>query len=226
MAKCSMCGKKGLFLKLKNGLCSTCANKTANETTEEWLLRTNPDYAKLKGVNEHYDKLISSIWEARNQYKADNDIDKIISVYEYALIYATPPLKNAQSHVLYLAELYIKNKQNDKAWGYLNSLLLSHRDITHKIRFLQCKILKKEKRYIDAMQMLMLGYLFKSQYTTVFQKEAFLKEATVIANKLEWDTSKTKFLAQIIEYQVKHKNYDEGLMINKYIEAIESFNSK
>ena len=89
MAKCSICGKRGIFLKTdKYGRCSTCANKTANRTltAEELVERVHPEFKKTKSDLEHQEKLLASVWEAREQYKTDNDIDKLISVYEYALI--------------------------------------------------------------------------------------------------------------------------------------------
>ena len=67
MAKCSVCGKKGFFLKLDiSGKCRECASKTKvsvnrksvifdakkineqskTQTTEEWLNRVNPEYKK------------------------------------------------------------------------------------------------------------------------------------------------------------------------------------
>ena len=139
------------------------------------------------------------------------------------MIETKPPLKNAQSHTMYLAELYIKNNQNDKAWGYLNSILLSHIDLTHKIRFLQCKILKKEKRYIDAMIMLMMGYLFKAKISSSFAKDTFIKDATPIANKLGLENSNIEYLAYLIENQVKHRNYDDQVLRENYKKALIDF---
>ena len=226
MAKCSICGKRGIFLKTdKYGRCSTCANKTANRTltAEELVERVHPEFKKTKSDLEHQEKLLASVWEAREQYKVDNNIDKLIAAYEYAMIEAKPPLKNAQSHTMYLAELYIKNNQNDKAWDYLNSILLSHIDLTHKIRFLQCKILKKEKRFVDAMIMLMMGHLFKAQINATFAKDAFIKEATPIANKLGLNNDNVEYLAYLIENQVKHRNYDDQILRTNYKKALSDF---
>ena len=225
MAMCSNCGKRGIFLKIDiYGRCSACANKAYRTlTAEELVERVNPGFKKTKSDLEHQDKLLASVWEAREQYKVDNNIDKLIAAYEYAMIEAKPPLKNAQSHTMYLAELYIKNNQNDKAWDYLNSILLSHIDLTHKIRFLQCKILKKEKRFVDAMIMLMMGHLFKAQINATFAKDAFIKEATPIANKLGLNNDNVEYLAYLIENQVKHRNYDEQTLRSSYKTALSDF---
>ena len=81
MSKCSVCGKRGLFLKIdKDGRCSTCASK-ANRTltAEELVERINPEFKKSKSDLEHQEKLLSSVWKAREQYKVDNDINKLIA---------------------------------------------------------------------------------------------------------------------------------------------------
>lgn len=208
MAKCSICGKSGIFLKIDmHGRCPICAKETDRVSKAERILeQVDPEYAKIKSDLEYQDKLLSYVLKAREQFKVDKNIDKLIEVYEYAIIKANPPLKNAPSHIMYLAELYIKNNQNDKAWSYLNSILLSHKDLTHKIRFLQCKILKKEKRYVDALFMLMMGYLFKAKNNSTFSGETFIKDVTPIANKLGLNSSNVEYLAYLIENQVKHHN--------------------
>ena len=225
MAKCSICGNRGIFLKTdKYGRCSVCANKIANRTltAEELVERVHPEFKKTKSDLEHQEKLLASVWEAREQYKTDNDIDKLISVYEYVLITSKPPLKS-DTHTMYLADLYIKSDQNDKAWGYLNSILFSHSELTGKIRYAQCKVLKKEKKYVNAMQMLMLSYLFNSKWNDIFRDTAFVKDATPIANKLKWDSEKIDILAQIISDQVRRKNYDEGALIKSFQKALSQF---
>ena len=189
MGKCKVCGKSGLFLKLdKHGKCKDCAYKTKTpvngntivsdaqnfneqskkESAEEWLFCVNPNYVQLKDDLAHQDKLLKTVIQAKEDYKVDNDINKLIVAYEYAMVKATPPLKNAQYHAMYLADLYIKTNQFDKAWDYLITISLPYMDITHKIRFAQCKILKKEKRFIDAMITLMEGHLFKAQINSIF----------------------------------------------------------
>ena len=225
MAKCSICGKRGIFLKIdKYGRCSACAYKTAYRTltAEELVERVHPEFKKTNSDLEHQEKLLTSVWEAREQYKTDNDIDKLISVYEYALITSKPPLKS-DTHTMYLADLYIKSGQNNKAWGYLNSILFSHSELTGKIRYAQCKVLKKEKKYVDAMQMLMLSYLFNSKWNNTFRDTAFVKDATPIANKLKWDSEKIDILSQIISNQVKRINYDEGALSKSFQKALSQF---
>ena len=86
-----------------------------------------------------------------------------------------------------------------------------------------CKVLKKEKKYVDAMQMLMLSYLFNSKWNNTFRDTAFVKDATPIANKLKWDSEKIDILAQIISDQVKRKNYDEGALIKSFQKALSQF---
>ena len=81
----------------------------------------------------------------------------------------------------------------------------------------------KEKKYVNAMQMLMLSYLFNSKWNNTFRDTAFVKDATPIANKLKWDSEKIDILAQIISDQVKRKNYDEGALIKSFQKALSQF---
>ena len=98
MAKCSICGKRGIFLKTdKYGRCSACANKTANRTltAEELVERVHPEFKKTKSDLEHQEKLLASVWEAREQYKTDNETTSLAIGYN---------LPNMRSEVFELIE--------------------------------------------------------------------------------------------------------------------------
>ena len=237
MAKCSVCGKKGFFLILdKDGKCSECAKrekesikqktnffsagkfdkKLEHNAIEEWLPQVDPQYKATKERLAHQEKLLSLVWKAREQYKIDNDINELIKVYEYAMIDANPVLHSAQAHVFYLVDLYIKTNQNDKAWGYLSKVSIEYIHETHKIRMYQFRILKKEKRYTEAMIFLMEAYLLKSQFTNSFNEKGFKKDANSTINKLEWDNTKLEYLAKLIKDQVNDHNFDQELLRSKY----------
>lgn len=73
------------------------------------------------------------------------------------------------------------------------------------------------------MIMLMMGHLFKSQISSGFNKETFIKEATPIANKLGLSSSNVEYLAYLIENQVKHHNYDDQVLRESYKKALSDF---
>lgn len=184
---------------------------------------TDSEYRKLKESLEWQDQLINTVHKACEKYDEDKKIDDLINAYEYVLLEAKPPIKNMRTLPISLAELYRKNNQNDKAWGYLNSLLLTHPELLDKIRFEQCKILKSEKKYIEAMEMLMCGYLYKSKWNNTFDEKYFTKDATPISNRLKWDSQKIEYLAYLIKSQVDKQNYSEDILIQNYRKALEQF---
>lgn len=134
---------------------------------------------------------------------SDNDgtLAEQIKSYEYVFLVADPPLRNAVSHELKLADLYIKADQNDKAWGYLNRMYSNHmtddKGVLWKIRDTQAKILKKEGKYAEAIEMYLLKYAEKScDYND--QKDAILKDIKPCANKLKWDEKQIEKIIHII----------------------------
>jgi hypothetical protein len=64
-----------------------------------------------------------------------------------------------------LSDIYIKNKMYDKCWKYLDYLSVEHIASCDKIREIQAKILKIEKKFLDALAMKMAYLLYK--YTSV-----------------------------------------------------------
>ena len=58
-----------------------------------------------------------------------------------------------------------------------------------KIRFEQARLLKKEEKWADAIEMYLLGYLAKSSWNRKFQEDMFVKDIKSSANKLNWDDS-------------------------------------
>lgn len=212
----------GLFSSLFRKTTATSLALKENTAKKE-IIDTRAEYRQLMESIEWQDQLIAMVQAAREKYQEDKRLDDIIRTYEYVLLEANPPIKNMRSLPISLAELYRKNNQNDKAWGYLNSLLLTHPDLLDKIRFEQCKILKSEKKYIDAMEMLICGYLYKSKWNNTFNESLFIKDATPIANKLKWDSNKIGYLAYLIKSQVDKQNYSEDSLTENYRNALNQF---
>lgn len=202
---------------------ATISSNLDKDTIKKEIMDTNCEYHKLMDNVEWQDQLIATVQKAREKYQENKKLDDLIKAYEYVLFEATPPIENMHNLPISLAELYRKNNQHDKAWGYLNSLLLTHPSLLDKIRFEQCKVLKSEKKYIEAMKMLMCGYLYKSKWNNTFNEKLFIKDATPIANKLKWDTKKVEYLVYLIKSQVDKQNYDENVLIENYKQALTQF---
>lgn len=134
--------------------------------------KKEPDYIKhdkefdiyMKESDEYLkksDDQINRINIERQLAKETGDDTNLIKVYEEILLKEGLCFVG-NSHVIRLAELYYKNNQMDKAWGYLNKIGVEskHADMLDKIRDVQVKILKKENKYLDALisQMAALFY--------------------------------------------------------------------
>lgn len=211
------------FLSLFFGKKTMISSTLDKDTIKKETIETDFEHRKLMESLEWQDQLIATVQKAHAKYKEDKRLDDLIKSYEYVLLEAKPPIKSMRSLPISLAELYRKNNQNDKAWGYLNSLLLTHPSLLDKIRFEQCKVLKSEKKYIEAMEMLMCGYLYKSKWNNTFNEKLFTKDATPISNRLKWDSQKIEYLAYLIKSQVDKQNYSEDTLVQNYRKALEQF---
>ena len=175
-------------------------------------------YKDLKDNLDYQDKLLSMVNNANAQFEKDGNLDALIKIYEYAFIESKPPCKTSQN--LKLVDFYMKAGFNDKAWGYLNLLLTSREAPLEKIRFAQGRILKKEKKYFDAIEMYMLGHLAKSEWNNTFHSDLFFKDVKSMINKVGWDDDDLSHLADIVSAHIKKRRYNESELIKKYREYI------
>jgi len=106
----------------------------------------------LNDHNKKGDEQLDRILKETQLSKESGDLNNLIKVYEDILL-KEGLCFNGKGYYINLAELYLKNGQNDKAWGYLIKLGTGnkHHDIMDKIKYVQSKILKKEKKYVDAL---------------------------------------------------------------------------
>jgi tetratricopeptide (TPR) repeat protein len=119
----------------------------------------NDDYVdKLIEYNKKGDEQLDRIIKETQLSKETENFDNLIKLYEDILL-KEGLCFNGKSYYINLAELYFKIGQTDKAWGYLNKIGIKHPDLMGKIRELQVKILKKEKKYTHAL-LFQLGELF------------------------------------------------------------------
>ena len=166
---------------------------------------------------EQQNAMLQRISDAKWEYQQDKDINKLISVYELVFINSNPPLQSSQD--LDLADLYIKADMHNKAWGYLNSLLLRGNTPPNKIYYEQARILKKENKYEQAAYTYMLCHLSKAQRDGIFHPEPFIKDVKVCANKLKWDDSKINKLVEILQTKVKNRDYNPNSLSQQFKNA-------
>ncbi len=217
MARCKKCGKSGIFLSVnKDGLCKNCSSQEErSKTIKEELYKKSPSFRKATDDLAEQDRLLKILIEAREQYSSDGDCEKAIAAYEKVLLHSAVPI-NSNSHTSFLVDLYIKAGQNDKAWGFLNSLIGTDRLPIEKIRGYQAKILSKENKHRDALEMFMLEYLAKAEWSKTFNNEAFLKAIKPSIKKLKLDDAFANELSSLIQHHVDAGNYDERSLVTEY----------
>lgn len=166
---------------------------------------------RIKANLAYQNDLLSRVNAAREKYKIDKDLNSAIKEYEFAFVHSDPPCKSSQA--IDLADLYIKAEEYDKAWGYLNQLMLRGEPHSPVIKFYFAKILKKQGKYDQAIEMYAIGYFYKSIPDQPFQADKFHKDISSSVKKLGWSQDKVDDITNIIMSQ-PHKNADaEGTLV-------------
>ena len=175
-----------------------------------------PSLEELQKVIEDSNKALADMKKADAEYKEDGNIEKRIATYEKYLL--EKPQWQAMNYCLALAKMYIKTGRNNQAWGYLNKMYLwinepgiPGGDIS-KIRMEQFKILKSEKKYSDALVMLVASYVIKSSSPNelVFNKEKFKKDAKTTAKGLGLSEMELSSFADVLEKNIRTKIINEN----------------
>lgn len=195
------------------------STKYQYHTTE---LTNHPAIKRSQDIVKKQDQCYRTLDQAALKYEQNGDIDSLLSVYQKIFFDSGIEL-HSQTKAFYPVEICIKNGWNDKAWAYLNRLLSLSDIPVSKIRFYQGKILKKEKKYLDAIEMYMFGYLAKSQWNNTFQPDMFKKEIQSSAKRLSWTSNQVDYLSDLIQSQVNKKDYSELHLRKLYEAAIDKF---
>lgn len=179
---------------------------------------------QLDKIIRDSDKAIEDMQKASAEYENDGDLDKMIAVYEKYLL--GKPKWNSFNFNLSLANMYVKAGRNDTAWGYLNQLYLWANDPSaiggdaSKVRYEQFRILKAEKKYKDAMVMLVTSYVLNAYAIrdTYFNKNKFKKEAKTIARGIGITGADLDSFADMLEKDIKAKRIKEAT-VQKYLQG-------
>ena len=187
--------------------------KESEEDIRQYMYENNiMGYRDKQDRRDYQDALLSKVNDAAAQYKQDKDLSAVIAVFEDAFIHADPPCHSSQN--LDLVKFYVKAGQNDKAWGYLNLLLVTQEAPVDKIRIAQANILKKENRHIEAIKMYLMGH--RAKYA--FNKNVFIKDIKPSANKLGLNDMQIEYLVFMIE-----ESASETSMLNVYYQILEEW---
>lgn len=136
--------------------------------------------------------------KACNYAKKDKNYKQAICIYEN-VIYNEGMYFYGPTHIMLLAEFYYKENQIDRVWQYLNDIQFVYPELKYKIDAFRSKILKKEKKYEDALFYLMSSNLFNSNggKNQKFDIDKFRHNSTVILKKLNMYEDK-QYIAKII----------------------------
>ena len=178
------------------------------------LCRIDPDYKAFKEREAYQNKLFKRLAKAEEKYEQDGDVNALIKEYEYLFITADPPCSTSQN--MKLLKRYLETGQRDKAWGYLNRLLMTGEAPLGRIRYEQAKMLYQEKKYADSILMHMLESLASSEYNRKLDKEHFFRRTKAAAKKLKWDETVMNDLASILETHIKNDNFYAGSLVTAY----------
>ena len=95
---------------------------------------------------EHQHYLFETVMSTYETYKTDKDVDKALPIIEQCLINDDDPFYTPHS-MRFLVQLYLQKGLNDRAWGYLNSLLIKPDKMPSSVVYGEmAKLLKKETK--------------------------------------------------------------------------------
>ena len=183
--------------------------------------KVNPPVKNITKIIVNSDKAIADMQKADAIFEKDGDIEKRIRTYEKYLL--EKPRWNSFNFNLSLAKMYVKAGYNDKAWEYLNQMYLWAIDSgaiggdASKVRFEQFKILKTEKKYEDAMLMLVSSYVLNAYAVRdmYFNKPKFMKDAKTTAKAIGFTEVQLVSFADDLERSIKTKKIKEA-NVKKY----------
>ncbi|SDB55061.1 hypothetical protein SAMN02910317_02857 [Ruminococcaceae bacterium FB2012] len=182
--------------------------RSFENSIERDLYNSNPEYRRMKDKIDYEDELLEKLNYYVALYKSQNNIEALISAYEDAFVVSDPPCRSTQ--VFDLINLYINQGMLDKAWELLNRIILLHPDKLCRIRKEQCRILKKEGKYIEALRFISLSTFDNYGNKNSPNKQPFLKDVSPIIKKLSVDNTVAEELWTIIESELKNKKSSEA----------------
>ena len=189
---------------------------SSNEPKKTTSRTARSKIEELDKILENSDKAIAECQKADEEYNKDGDLGKRISVYEKYFL--QKPQWNCFNFCWSLAEMYMKAGENDKAWGYLNELYLWTIDpkcnihgYNDKVRYIQFKLLKSEKRFKEALVMLVSSYMLNAYAIQgiYFNKKKFIKEAKTTAKGIGFSDDDLNRFADKLENDLKKKKLSE-----------------
>lgn len=170
------------------------------------------------------DEMIQMLFKADAQYEKDGDLNKKIAVYEKVLDMSKEPRWNSFNQCMNLVKMYLDADRRDDAWRALNQMTVifvnfpAYRGRLGKIRYEQFRILRSEKKYIDALEKLLYSHVisYTTEEKTTFPVEKFVKDAKTSAKSIGMTDEDLSELAQLIQKETKKRIRTEREITDLY----------
>lgn len=219
MKKCIKCGKVAILKRLyEDKICHNCLEKN-EEYRMIWYKKVLYSSRNFLGNYKKSDSQLRRMWNAISQAEKGN-YDFAISEYK-KIIFDEKLGFIGDSHLMRLIDFCYKAQRYDEAWRCLQQYKIMYPHLMYKIINYEIKILKKEKRYIEAIRFLARLYVYdiNGYFVEVFWgKEKFEKEARTIFKKTTSTEIEThiKYIEYLINNFIEYKEYDV-IVLDKYI---------
>ena len=187
-------------------------------------------YKNLDKIIRDSDKAIAEMQKADDVFEKDGNLEKRIEIYEKYLL--KEPQWNSFNFNMALANMYVKAGRNNDAWAYLNQMYSWAVDPNviggdaAKVRFEQFRLLKSEKKYEDALVMLVSSYVIGAYelQKTYFNKAKFKKDAKTTLKAIGFMETDSEAFADDLENAIMTGEIREtavGKYCAEYIKRIE-----
>ena len=162
--------------------------------------------------DKQFDRDLKALQKADATFKEDKDLDKVIKVYESVLNDCT---WNAFNYQKKLASYYVKAEKYDDAWRVLSqdqhdAVKRGHgKACTGQVRMEQFKVLKAEKKYKDALDILCRAYVVNNAEYGSWNRESFIKAAKTTAKAMGLSDERLNEIADAVDRAIKKKDTSE-----------------
>lgn len=161
---------------------------------------------KTDAYNKKGDKQLTDIEKAK-KYIIEGKIDQGLKIYNKVLLEDGLCLNSQGIVMAYPKHLYNLGKY-DEAWSVLNQYVLKYPSLEDRYQNFRVKILKKEKRFKDALYHQVLAILFDNIHFRAMPQNSYEKKYITILKRLKKE-DKTLELQQLINRYTDLRRYEQ-----------------
>jgi len=182
---------------------NTKSNSLSN--AHQNLRDTDAEFRKLDDYNRKGDKQIDRINKAKAKFEGTNNAE-LIKVYD-DIIMKEGMCFNGPSHLMFYLNLLYKENVIDKAWEISNHYTIKYPDLFFNVKEFQVKVLKKEKKYKEAIFHQVLAIIYHNQQYNLLMTDKVDKKIDILLKRSKLEDRKVDIVS-IINKQTKSKGLD------------------